>query len=250
MVRLHHPTVASILALTAAAAALPPVDGVAAYRADEPNGRTFVAIEFADPVEPTELHAFATASNGSLAAPASAAENLAAGISLLLIDTFDPAQNVAWIGLHATTKDRSSWFSFDGEPAQFLAFESEPADSRKGVLVTAMRAQSFDWMELDLAAADGLGIDRAVFCFEGPFQDCDEDQIPDAFAITLGLAPDENLDGRIDWCGPAEDLNADGSVDAADLAILLDAWGTAGPGDLDGDGIVGATDLAALLSAW
>lgn len=52
------------------------------------------------------------------------------------------------------------------------------------------------------------------------------------------------------------DLNDDGSIDAADLAILLGSWGpcpdppTTCPADLDGDGIVGAADLAILLGAW
>lgn len=47
------------------------------------------------------------------------------------------------------------------------------------------------------------------------------------------------------------DLNGDGTVNAADLAILLNAWGAAGgTGDIDGNGIVDAADIAALLSAW
>jgi hypothetical protein len=46
------------------------------------------------------------------------------------------------------------------------------------------------------------------------------------------------------------DLNGDGAVSAADLGILLGAWGSAGPGDLNGDGNVGAADLALLLGAW
>jgi len=45
------------------------------------------------------------------------------------------------------------------------------------------------------------------------------------------------------------DLNGDGTVNAADLATLLGAWGTAG-GDLDADGSTGASDLAAMLNAW
>lgn len=49
------------------------------------------------------------------------------------------------------------------------------------------------------------------------------------------------------------DLDGDGAVNAADLGIMLGAWG--GPGgagspDLDGDGIVGGADLATLLGAW
>jgi len=49
-------------------------------------------------------------------------------------------------------------------------------------------------------------------------------------------------------CDP--DLNGDGVVDSADLAILLGAWGTSGPGDLSGDNFVGSTDLAVLLGGW
>ncbi len=47
------------------------------------------------------------------------------------------------------------------------------------------------------------------------------------------------------------DLDGDGVTGAADLAIVLGAWGTADPGaDLDEDGTVGAGDLALLLGAW
>lgn len=47
------------------------------------------------------------------------------------------------------------------------------------------------------------------------------------------------------------DLDASGSVDAADLASLLSAWGTSGTSaDIDGNGSVNAADLAALLGAW
>lgn len=48
----------------------------------------------------------------------------------------------------------------------------------------------------------------------------------------------------------AADLDCDGVVGASDLAILLGAWGGAGPADLDGDGVVGASELAELLGAW
>ncbi len=46
------------------------------------------------------------------------------------------------------------------------------------------------------------------------------------------------------------DLNGDGHVNAADLAILLGAWGGGGIADLNGDSVVGAADLALLLGAW
>ncbi len=51
-------------------------------------------------------------------------------------------------------------------------------------------------------------------------------------------------------CCPA-DLDEDGVVSAADLAMLLAAWGAADdPADLDGDDAVDASDLAMLLAAW
>lgn len=48
----------------------------------------------------------------------------------------------------------------------------------------------------------------------------------------------------------AADLDCDGSVGPADLALLLAGWGTGGSADVDGDGDVGPTDLALLLAAW
>jgi len=50
--------------------------------------------------------------------------------------------------------------------------------------------------------------------------------------------------------GNPADLDGDGTVGGADLAVLLAAWGQPGPADLDGDGTVGGADLALLLAAW
>ncbi len=61
---------------------------------------------------------------------------------------------------------------------------------------------------------------------------------------------------RIEASGPLGDLNGDGAIGAADLALLLGAWGScpappaACAADLDGDGSVGSADLAAMLGAW
>jgi len=51
----------------------------------------------------------------------------------------------------------------------------------------------------------------------------------------------------------AGDLDGDGAVGGADLALLLGAWGTSCTGcpeDLDGDGTIGGADLAIVLGAW
>lgn len=47
------------------------------------------------------------------------------------------------------------------------------------------------------------------------------------------------------------DLNGDGAVDSADIAVILSAWGAANsPYDLTGDGVVGGADLAVVLFHW
>lgn len=55
-------------------------------------------------------------------------------------------------------------------------------------------------------------------------------------------------------CGKASrpgDIDQNGLVDGADLAILLTAWGTkGGPADLDGSGLVDGVDLGILLTNW
>jgi hypothetical protein len=49
------------------------------------------------------------------------------------------------------------------------------------------------------------------------------------------------------------DINADGTVDAADLSFMLEVWGPTPGGsraDLDASGDVGASDLSLLLYGW
>lgn len=47
------------------------------------------------------------------------------------------------------------------------------------------------------------------------------------------------------------DLDGDGTVDGADLGLLLSLWGTGDPvADLDGSGVVDGADLGLLLGAW
>jgi len=50
-------------------------------------------------------------------------------------------------------------------------------------------------------------------------------------------------------CEPS-DLDCNGVVNGADLALLLSNWGAAGTGDIDDNGIVNGADLAQLLSNW
>lgn len=49
---------------------------------------------------------------------------------------------------------------------------------------------------------------------------------------------------------PAVDLNGDGTVDAADAAMMFAHWGGAGPADLNIDGVVDAADAGLLFTQW
>ncbi|MFM8641821.1 MAG: hypothetical protein ACKOEP_03165 [Phycisphaerales bacterium] len=48
----------------------------------------------------------------------------------------------------------------------------------------------------------------------------------------------------------AGDLDGNGTVNGADLGILLGAWGQPGPTDLSGDGTTNGADLGILLGNW
>lgn len=50
--------------------------------------------------------------------------------------------------------------------------------------------------------------------------------------------------------GAHPDLDGDGLVDGADLALLLAAWGSTGPADFDGSGSVDGADVGILLGSW
>lgn len=54
------------------------------------------------------------------------------------------------------------------------------------------------------------------------------------------------------YCGGCRaDFNCYGGVGAADLGLLLGAWGSTDPVyDLDGDGVVGGSDIGALVAQW
>lgn len=72
-------------------------------------------------------------------------------------------------------------------------------------------------------------------------------------AVDFGLASAATLDITLEAASTGNpcDLNGDGSVDGADLSILLGSWNTADPeADLDGNGTVDGADLAALLGCW
>lgn len=107
-----------------------------------------------------------------------------------------------------------------------------------------------------LVASDAVGGDSGVLttaCIEiTTAPDCNLNGVDDAVDIVAGTSADANQDGVPDECGCIADLDGNGLVNGADLAVLLGAWGPCGGcgGDLTGDGNVLADDLAVLLSSW
>ena len=75
-----------------------------------------------------------------------------------------------------------------------------------------------------------------------------------ADGTSIPLALEESRRVRIEMLPPEScpaDLNGDGTVNGADLGILLVSWGAAGGGaDIDGSGVVDGGDLGLLLGGW
>ena len=119
---------------------------------------------------------------------------------------------------------------------QFLVFEDGPS-------------QTFDFQWATYYdAADNSGQSRILGGIH-PYFDDYPGRVIGSQVGDKAFARAETLFEPIAPC-PA-DLNADGAVNASDLAALLGAWGTADPAaDINGDGIVTASDLAAMLGAW
>jgi hypothetical protein len=82
--------------------------------------------------------------------------------------------------------------------------------------------------------------------------DCNSDGIGDACDIADG-AQDYNLNGVPDVCECIGDLFPNGTVNGADLGILLSEWGPtplSTVSDLNRDGAIDGIDLGYLLSRW
>jgi hypothetical protein len=140
----------------------------------------------------------------------------------------------------------------DRDPADLAAFAACWTGDQPGSLALGCERLDIDG-DADVDEADVLAF--VAMGYAGPTGDCDGDGIMDAVAIASGIVLDADGDGLPDGCDapplhPA-DLNADTRVDAADLMILMERWGTPDDAaDLDGDGLVGFGDMLMLLATW
>jgi alpha-tubulin suppressor-like RCC1 family protein len=134
------------------------------------------------------------------------------------------------------------------------AFFNAAIDAEGAVTIRADATIAVD----ALGCAGGTWIEFELDYTGASSSDCNANGLLDSCEIDAGWAVDANGNGVIDICESAfqscpADFDQNGSVDAADLSQLLNAWGPA-PGlpglDLDANGSIDAADLAALLNAW
>ena len=100
---------------------------------------------------------------------------------------------------------------------------------------------------------DGDGLPDSWELSQALADDCNGNAIPDNCEIAQEPSTDKNANGSLDACELARgDLNLDGVINAADLAVMLAFWGVPNPpvGDLDGNGVINGADLAGLLVNW
>jgi len=154
--------------------------------------------------------------------------------------------------LAASDASTNDWFGFSvsisGDKAIVGAVFDDDMASNSGAAYIFARFGTVWTQEQKFSAPDGASDDwfgRSVSISGG--------------AAIAGVSNDDDLGSNsgsayIFACGgPAilGDINGDGAVSGADLAVLLGAWGTADPlADLNDDGTVDAADLALLLGAW
>jgi hypothetical protein len=161
-------------------------------------------------------------------------------------------------------------FSFaatvEAELTLSATFLGEPLDTPPQViLLPLVGTLSFDGGVATLTATIFQSISESTELELDPFTD-----IPVALPTVLppggtanlllsgtveSLSLDFTIDSTIVATGDSScvdaDINCDGSVDGADLGLLLAAWDTSdAAADLDGSGQVDGADLGLLLSAW
>ena len=109
------------------------------------------------------------------------------------------------------------------------------------VTIQENQAQLGGGLATQLDSVTSIG--ASVICSNQPDQVIG-DFIDEGGNTIMGICPN----------GPVADLNLDGSVDGADLTLLLAAWGPCGSSecapDVNRDGAVDGADLTIVLSSW
>ncbi|MFZ9916334.1 MAG: dockerin type I domain-containing protein, partial [Phycisphaerales bacterium] len=152
-----------------------------------------------------------------------------------------------------------AWRWITGEPFEFTAWFSIEPNNGNGAGEDYLAFREFDcnarWNDTGNNPSP-----NHTYIIEWS-ADCNNDGIVDFGQIRAGELDDANGNNIPDCCEqgtpcacPA-DIDANGSVNGIDLAIILNKWGTDGGkdypnADQNKDGTVNAADLAAVLNGW
>lgn len=236
------------LLVTLRATADVPDRAVIGGRAD-PGADRIAIVRWPAPIDAEVARAFATAAGGVLVSIPDETENeLVACLRNTVELALGPCDG-PWIGLErpAAVPPGQSWRWIDRTPLTFTGWsEGSPSTS---VRITAAAALLDDgtWIDAMPSVDAGSEIRSAAIAWSAA-SDQDGDGIPDTFPS--GAIPTIVVPPHLCGSDPA-DLDGNGRVDSADLAIVLAAWGTSQDlPDLDDDGTVGPLDLGRILAAW
>ncbi|MFO0874026.1 MAG: hypothetical protein U0575_08660 [Phycisphaerales bacterium] len=121
--------------------------------------------------------------------------------------------------------------------------------NNSGVAIGTTNLTTTSWIGPPCAAADGVCVDLSA-TFPVPFNTKARDGLAITSDGTLLTDCSTKCTLRAKPVVHAADLDCDGLVGAADLALLISMWGSGDSADLDGDGVVAGGDLGLLLQAW
>ena len=146
------------------------------------------------------------------------------------------------------------WYWITGEPFSYTAWMTGAPNGSSG----ATEPYLHFWRWSNLGWNDQVDCGGLMFSYLVEWSaDCNGDGIVDYGQILQGQLVDADANGVPDVCevDPCPgDITNGGTVDAADLSILLAAWGTNGQAefntDIDNSGLVDGGDLALVLGGW
>lgn len=154
-----------------------------------------------------------------------------------------------WIGLErpAAPLPGIDWRWIDLVPVTYTRWSEECPSTSVRIPAAAALLGDGSWVDSITTTEAGSEIRSAAFVWPAS-SDEDGDGIPDPLAAsgvpTVVVEPTACRGNRAD-------LDGNGRVDSADLAIVLAAWGTAERlPDINDDGLVDPLDLGEVLAAW
>jgi hypothetical protein len=178
------------------------------------------------------------------------------------------AIGLAWVGAYQlpTDPEPNGFRWITGEPFDCIVMQGSPCNfSNSGFC-----QEGEDYLQCTAVPGPYLSFNDMCSDFQGGREgyiaewsaDCNDDNIVDFGQILDGTFADTNSNGVPDCCDQGipcstcyrYDLNLNGTIDGADLGVLLAFWGpvsTAFPrADINADGQVDGADLGVLLSNW